>query len=154
MCEISRRSGSLSLTTDLPQARGAHADAGCRSRYWKRCCAARWPVKQAKGDVTWKQLFFESYLQEKMEKAVPQTETEAELTAVVALCQKHARRLTLSQLQPPASSPPPAKEPEAPVVSQELGGTEMAADPEEPEVGTIVEVSQPLSVWLTAKHES
>ena len=50
------------LGTDVPLA--VTAQLIDDDTYWKRCCVARWPMREARGPRgCWKQLFFESHLQ-------------------------------------------------------------------------------------------
>jgi hypothetical protein len=69
--------------------------------YWKRCCVERfgWQNCQlAEHGLTWKQLFFEMYLQQRLEEYEPAHEDFAALLGTVKACQDYVFSLRLRQL--------------------------------------------------------
>ena len=69
--------------------------------YWKRCCVERfgWQSCQlAEHGLTWKQLFFELHLQQRLEEFEPQYEDFGALLETVKACQDYVFSLKLRQL--------------------------------------------------------
>ena len=92
------------LSTDLPLEITTHlvADEG----YWKRCCKNKWDVCDVTlYDSSWKQMFFERYLEGLIESYIPLKTDNAIILRAVSLSAKYVKRLTIRQLLPPVAEP-------------------------------------------------
>ena len=92
--------------------------------YWKRCCIERfgWQNCQiVEHGLTWKQLFFETYLQERLEGHEAEAGDDlTDLLECVTACQDYIFTLTIRELRshldieqvgPPPPPPPPPPHP-------------------------------------------
>ena len=69
--------------------------------YWKRRVEKTWPVVNISEYGSYKKLFFEKYLEEKIEAFVPKQSDEDELDDLVDLIKHEITNLRLTQLLPP-----------------------------------------------------
>ena len=69
--------------------------------YWKRRVEKTWPVVNISQYGSYKKLFFEKYLEEKIENFVPKQSDEDDLEKLVDLIKDEITSLRLTQLLPP-----------------------------------------------------
>ncbi|XP_069464967.1 dynein regulatory complex subunit 5 [Ambystoma mexicanum] len=70
--------------------------------YWKRCCLKKWEicdVSQYGG--CWKRLYFERYLENLIERFIPDVTDIGPILEAIPLCQDYVKKLDLQQLLPP-----------------------------------------------------
>ncbi|XP_067939661.1 dynein regulatory complex subunit 5-like [Watersipora subatra] len=74
--------------------------------YWKRCCKARWEICDVvQYGKSWKRMYFERNLQEKIEHFVPGSDL-TEIKDTLLLSKNYVKKLDIRQLLPPVRETP------------------------------------------------
>uniref|UniRef100_A0A6J0T181 Dynein regulatory complex subunit 5 n=1 Tax=Pogona vitticeps TaxID=103695 RepID=A0A6J0T181_9SAUR len=88
------------ISTSLPLTVTANLISD--ENYWKRCCTERWTVCDVSHyGNSWKQMFFERYLENILKFYIPDTTSPNQVLDIIPLCKEYVRKLEIDQFLPP-----------------------------------------------------